>query len=449
MKNYPNQASRVSRLRDALRVIDGLNNAGQSVGDNAVFGYEAARQRAYTFSSIDLNAPNAAAQIEARIIAEQALPANGQGALTYAREMRRTLRDFGWLDANHHLTVAGQRFLEAAEGSPTEQQLLEVALLGFELDPGPSHPVRILLGLLALGPSTARRGLELALEVADDSAAEFARVEALYHLPDADRRAALNAEGVSNTTIANAKKIFPALAVAAGLAIRGPGNVYSLSPRGAAVLAGAPVAPPVPAPPTPPHPAPAAPAAVPGPDEPPIPGAASRKPLRPVAPEAIAATFERADGTALSEGEQLQARAKLNIRTEQHQGMIRSLALMFSPDAGEFHEGSVDLLWASHNGVSPVIVVEGKTIDNDAYKQIRDAVGQLLFYEYFDVSATYPDRTVRKVVAVNAPVGAELAGYLTALDIGLILVTEEGWSPLNELGAVLDEWLGPPQANGQ
>ena len=306
MKNYPNQAARVERIRDTLRVIDGLNNAGLNVGDNAVFGYEAARQQAYTFSSINPNAANVAAQIAARIVAEQALPTDKQGALTYAREMRRTLRDFGWIDASNQLTAAGQGFLAAAPGSPVELQLLETALLDLELDPGPSHPVRILLRLLAVAPSTSRRGLELALEAADDSAAEHARVQALYLMPNAERTAALNAQGVSNTKIANAKKIFPPLAVAAGLVIRGAGNVYALSARGAAVVAGFAGAPVVPAPAGPAEPVPAgsaapagpavpAPAgpAAPEPEEPPIPGAPSRKPLRPVAPEAIAATFER------------------------------------------------------------------------------------------------------------------------------------------------------------
>ena len=119
---------------------------------------------------------------------------------------------------------------------------------------------------------------------------------------------------------------------------------------------------------------------------------------------------------------------------------------MFEPGAGEFHEGSVDLLWGSNVQQAPVIEVEGKTIDGDGNKQIRDAVGQLLFYEHFDVSATYPGRPVRKVVAVNAAIDAELVGYLTALGISLILVTEEGWRPLNELGAEMAVWLGPPLA---
>lgn len=445
MKNYPNQAADMGRVRATLQVVRELNDAGENVNDSGTFGYAAARARAYTFRYFDYDAPDADVLLEARIAQELNKPADSQGALTFAREMRRTFRDLGWIDAQGHLTAQGEALLQTPPGSHDEAMILSEALLELELD-GPSHPVRILLRLLSVAPSVDRHGLELALEAADDSEAEFARIRALYEMTTADRTDALHAMGVSDTTIANARKIFPSLARAAGLVVEDPPRHYRLSPAGAAAVAVAPP-PAAPAPPVAgiaaglaPAPIPPPPAAV------DAPAAVVRRTLRATSPESIAEFYFRADGRTLSEEEQRAARELLGTRTAAHQAMVRRLAGMFDATRGAFREGSVDLLWVPHDGGEPFLLVEGKTIDDDGPSQMRAAVGQVLFYEFFDVQPLDPTRAVRRCVALTARVADELVEYATSHEISLILVTEEGWLPLNALAEDLEFLLGPPMA---
>lgn len=446
----------MERVRATLQVIRALMDAGANVNDDVVFGYAAARARAYTFRYFDYDAPNADLLLEARIAQEMNKPAGDQGARTFAREMRRTFRDLGWVDAQGHLTVRGDALLHSPPGSHDEAAILSEGLLALELEPGPSHPVRVLLRLLAVAPSVDRRGLELALEATDDSDAEFARVRGLYEMTPADRTAALHAMGISDTTIANARKIFPALARAAGLVVENPPRYYALTPAGAAAIAAAP--PVVPAMPPPPAAAPQAggepdaggelappadPAVAPAGD---APATFVRRTLRATSAESIAEFFFRADGRTLTEDEQRAARQLLGGRTEAHQAMIRLLAGLFDADLGAFHEGSVDLLWIPHDAAAPFLLVEGKTIDGDAATQIRGAVGQVLFYEYFDVRPLDRGRGVRRCIAVSARVPDELIQYATEHEISLILVTDDGWLPLNSLANDLELTLGPPLA---
>ena len=446
MKNYPNQAADMGRVRATLQVVRELNDAGENVNDSGTFGYAAARARAYTFRYFDYDAPDADILLEARIAQELNKPADRQGALTFAREMRRTFRDLGWIDAQGHLTAQGEALLQSPPGSHDEAMILSEALLDLELD-GPSHPVRILLRLLHIAPSVDRHGLELALEAADDSEAEFTRVRALYEMTTADRTAALHAMAISNTTIANARKIFPSLARAAGLVVEDPPRHFRLTPAGAAAVAVAPAA--APAPPAPPG-AVAEPVPAPVPPGPPAageaPAAVVRRTLRATSPETIAEFYFRADGRTLSDEEQRAARELLGTRTAAHQAMVRGLAAMFDATRGTFHEGSVDLLWVPHDGADPFLLVEGKTIDGDGPSQIRAAVGQVLFYEFFDVQPLDVTRPVRRCIAVSARVADELAEYATSHETSLILVTEEGWLPLNALAEDLELVLGPPMA---
>ena len=326
--------------------------------------------------------------------------------------MRRTLQGFGWLDGEAALTEQGHVFLDSEPESVQEREVLCAALWDLTLDPGPSHPIRVLLRLLAVAESNARQGLELALEAADDGDAEFARVQHLYEMTPAARTAALHAIGVTDTQIANAKKIFPSLARAAGLVIEQPLHTYRLSDLGQAFVTAGFGGPPAP---------PAGEAM-----EPAVVQVRARRMLRLVGPEMIARTVASGEGRVLSAAEQLAARAALAARSTRHNEVVRTLARRFDANAGEFLEGSVDLLWRPHDLTRPMVLNEVKTIDGDEDSQIRDAVGQLLFYRYFDVAPLDAQRAIRLVAAVDKPVSEELAAFLTDLDIALIVVTPNG-----------------------
>ncbi len=90
LKNYPNQASTFSRIRDTLAVIQGLNNSGNDATSDEVLGYAAARGGVYTFRGLDATQATQK-ELDARIAEEKAKPPSSQGVLTFARELRRTL----------------------------------------------------------------------------------------------------------------------------------------------------------------------------------------------------------------------------------------------------------------------------------------------------------------------------------------------------------------------
>src|SRR5919197_36850 len=72
-----------------------------------------------------------------------------------------------------------------------------------------SHPIRILLRLVADNEIVERQGAELALEARDDTHAEYRRISALVGLPEAERITQL---GTTEYQFANARKILPAFA---------------------------------------------------------------------------------------------------------------------------------------------------------------------------------------------------------------------------------------------
>lgn len=80
--------------------------------------------------------------------------------------------------------------------------------------------------------------------------------------------------------------------------------------------------------------------------------------------------------------------------------------------------------------------------------RIREAVGQLLFYEYFDVVPMQPGRDIVKLVAVDKVIDVSLADFLQQCGIGLVVVTELGWEPINALASELEPLLGPPITGG-
>jgi len=420
LKNYPNQASTIERIRRTLEVVFGVLAAGEDPDDDGVLGYAAARAQAYTFRDFDYEAPNLEARLGQRISQEQQKPSGSQGARTFARELRRTLIGLGWLDNMLALTAAGQSFLGSPSGSQEERDALALGLWDLTAEPGPSHPVRIMLRLLAVKESRDRQGLELSLEANDDSEGEFNRILGLYQMSEEDRTASLTASGVSTYQIANAKKVFPSLARDAGLVVEDPPRVYRLSDVGRELI-DAPVV---------------------G-DVLPSRQTALRRALRVVSPETIASALGAAGSRTQTPEEQLQARQALAERTNRHQETVKKLAELFVA-GGTLKEGSVDLLWSLPDSNEPFVLVEVKTIENDADHQIRHAYGQLAFYDYFDVRPVANGRSVMKVVATDKHISVELGEYLDEYGVALITVDDTGWHSRNQSADALKPYLAQP-----
>lgn len=407
MKNYPNQASSFERVRSALQTIEQLNTQGLNSTDDGVLGYAAARSGAYTFRGLPESAPTS--MLDARIVLEQQKANGSQGARTFARELRRTLRDMGWLDPNTQITSEGTALLISNPRTINEQALLVEGLMRIEASntdgTDPNHPILALLRLLAHDPSLHRVGLELALEPTNDGPAELARIIGLYDLTPAQRIQALN---ITDTQRANAVKIFPSLAVYAGLVLEEDG-LYSLSQDGWRVLG---------------LPAPAQ------------AGNAIRqhRGRRTTAGRLVnGATVGRRRNNrpprTLSPEEQARAAARLAERTDSHQALVRRVYNLIGDGRGTVFEDefSYDLVWIPDEPGAPVILFEMKSVtdETDAYARIRHAVGQLIYYEYFNVAPTVGGRHIRKIAAFDSRIPAPLVEYLTELKIGA-LVYEAG-----------------------
>lgn len=419
MKNFPNQASDFTRLRATLATINELVASGSNVTDDGFLGYELAKRRQYTFRRFDYLAPDVEDRLAQRIADEKAKPAGSQGARTNAREMRRTLRALGWIGDDSKLTSTGLAILGAQSGSLEERAMLAQALWDIETTDveGSSHPVRLLLRLLNESPTRRRDGLELVLEAENDSETEWSRVRSLYLLPREQRRQQLHASGVTEVQIANAVKIFPPLAKTAGLVVEDGAGQMTLSPDGQALIG-------LPQP---------KPAQV-------IEAQAERSRRsklthRRVTKATVAGKTGDAERRFLDEDDQKRAAQLLAERTARHQDLVRATAQLINR-LGEMYEdpASFDLLFVPADDSFPLVLFEIKTISNDASTQSRNAVGQLSYYHFFDVSPHWPERTVIEVAVVDHRLPGQLAAYLASEEVAAVMVDQGGqWLALNEV----------------
>lgn len=429
MKNFPHQYNDLRKLRATLQTVSDLNDRGLDADDDGVLGYELARRRLYGFRGLDYDGTDRAVgrRISGRIVVEEAKPSGQQGARTAAREMRRTLRYLGWLkEDGTALTPAGEALLATTEGSDEETILMQQGIASIAVEDGDarvSHPVQILLRLVDDVPLDSRSGMQVALEAVDDSAGEFRRIARLAALPDDERTGALTALGWTDSQLANAIKILPSFAEQSGLMTRDGAGRFILTDAGRRVLGRA------------------------GVRTPPARAAGRRPPTRRRRRATSISTKDpaevgrsrrllAAERRVLSPEEQASAAELLYERTERHQELVRTIAAGCRD--GEFHEDAAayDLVVDLDPG-EPVVLVEAKTIAGDAAAQLRGAVGQVLYYEYFAVAGDFPGRAVRRVVIVDERVADDLGAFLQANGIGLIAAVEGTFIALNELGVGL------------
>lgn len=403
MKNFPHQYNTFARIRGALETVRDLLAAGRPAGDDGELGYELARRGIYQFRGLT-------GSIEDRIVAEQSKPQGSQGARTAARETRRTLSLLGFIQDSPGwaLTQAGGDLLASTPSSSTEQAIWQRALVELELEEAngaKSHPVRILLRLVDEKGRLAREDMGLALETVDDSEAEFARITSLLAAPVTNWKQQL---GVSKYTAANSVKILPALAEQAGLIVRsGSKRHYVLNADGRAALGAVYEAKPLSA---------AAGTAAPSITLPKSPPTTHRGAPRSVtsATAGKSSSIDPSTWATLSTEEQLAATRLRFERTTRHQDLVSSVANTISADDADLQEdpSSFDLLHVPRSAAEPLILFEMKTLDTDAFTQVRLAIGQLYSYEFLVVRPRYPGRDVVRALVTDGPIGDELAGLL-------------------------------------
>ncbi len=71
-----------------------------------------------------------------------------------------------------------------------------------------------------------------------------------------------------------------------------------------------------------------------------------------------------------------------------------------------------------------ILLIEAKTVRNDALIQARIALGQLLFYEYFDVRPIAEGHSITKVIAFDNEPGEQVREFLAAYEVARDVIGE-------------------------
>lgn len=407
MRNFPHQVNQIPKIKGALWVVWQLAMDDRDVGDDGVLGYAVARAGIYTFRS--LLRPSFQ-ELEAAIQREQGKQPSNQGPRTFARDLRRTLLLLGFLDhpepSDWRVTSSGQRVLDLPDPpDPEATALWTDAVVNLGL-PDPSvgdiiHPARNMLKIVTSRPGVEKRWLAFALDMRDDSDAELDRVMALPRLPF---RATLESIGAGQYIAANAVKILPSLLEQLGL-MSIQGGTCNLTPSGLALISATQVL--------------------------------SREQRfitrqvrrgRTITEPADIPEHPSVPGRIRGTEEQLHSMALLEERTSQHQQLVREIAnlLRFSGRVSEIRvsDDAFDVLALS--GARPeVLLIEAKTLRNDALIQARIALGQLLFYEFFDIRPIAEGRCIRKVVVFDSEPGQQAREFLTAYDVACLVYGQD------------------------
>ena len=404
MRNFPHQVNQIHKIRGALAVAARLITDGHNVADDGTFGYAVARAGIYAFRN--LNNPSAT-ELGAVIQREQRKPASDQGPRTFARDLRRTLILLAFLEhstSGWRVTDTGHQILDLPDIPDPAASIIWIdAVVNLELSDTvgtPIHPARNMMRIVARHPSIEKRWLAFALDMQDDSEAELNRVLELQRL---DFGVALQSVGAGEYMAANGVKILPSLLEQLGL-MSIQGSVCALTPNGDSLVHAE--------------------------MRPVQQRATSRRAHRGRAVSGLADVPDHplSQGRVRSTEDQLHTAALLEERTSQHQQLVRRIVEQLS-HAGRgietrISDDAFDIL-AFRQESPEVLLIEAKTLQNDALAQSRIALGQLLFYEYFDVRPLVEGRTVRKVAAFDGEPGEQARDFLAAYGVVCLVSAQD------------------------
>jgi hypothetical protein len=408
MRNFPHQVNQIPKIRGALGVAAQLLEEGRDVGDDGVFGYAVTRGGIYKFRNLPFPSKD---ELEAMIRREMEKTLSNQGPRTFARDLRRTLHLLGFLEhdvgVGWRMSQSGQRIVVLPDPPDAEATSIWVdAMMNLSLpesaeEGSTSHPARNMLRIVYRKPGLEKRWLAFALDMSDDSDAELERVLALQ---SGSFARALHRVGASEYMAANAVKIIPSIWEQLGLLSIQEGSC-NLTPSGLALVN--------------------------------IPYEVSARPSRLVrqgrSGHIVASSSDvpertLAEGRIRSTEEQLHTAALLDERTSLHQELIKRIVDLLK-NSGQVSEIRVsddafDIL-ALMPARSEALLIEAKTVKNDALVQARIALGQVLFYEYFDVRPMTEGSSIRRIVAFDNDPGEQARQFLEAYDVSCLVVSSE------------------------
>lgn len=411
MKGFPNQVSDLDTLASALQVLIDLTEHGQNPKDDGVFGEALIRKGV-------LGTGHTPVPIE-KYLAEQKAKkrTSDQSFRTRARGLRELFRVIGLVDDGGDeviVTPAGKQIASVAGKALTPEsiKLWRAVIVNMTHDGGDgesSHPYQVLLRLVAKRPGITRAKCALALEARNDSEDELDRIVKLSDLNEDTILAAIH---VSEPNWDNAKKILPRFAEQLG-DVEKAGHQFFLSD----------------APGVPKEPA-----------AEPTTGAAARGPRKPRSSTAVTADSIAKTGTTEDwdeaaditepelDPEAVKARkAKLKGRLKRHNTLVQKMAKLLAGEGADLFENPFDCLACF---TDEGLLIEVKSLDGterDEIARVRDALGQLLYYESFVTRPLVKKRAVRKVACFEHKISDAHIDWLQASDILVIWSTEDGF----------------------
>lgn len=404
MKNFPHQINQLPRLNDALGVFVALIDGARDVDDDGVVGDALARARVYTFRN------TSGRSVETLLRAEHRKDPDSQGTRTSARELRRFFRMLGFItrDDNDvwHAETSARTLLSLTKpvDRPQMHELWRRSLLDLALkdDSGTSHPYRILLRLVANLPGMPKPYSGLGLEAKDDSAGEFARITAI-----ASRANPIKTmdELAGKHMARNSIKILPSLAEQLGDIVDVKGRL-TITSRVADVLFDV-------------RPA----------DNPE--DAVRSLARRPFVPRRRQIGGSRRGAARSGVSTRRYDPDLIGARFDAHEDCLDRFSQKF-PRKLEQLQAVYDLLIVGRN--KALLLVEAKTIRNDERSQVRIGLGQLYYYEHFDVEPLYPKQKIYRLLLTDRPVSADLCDFLTRCKVGVAWVTDRGMVQGSKLG---------------
>jgi hypothetical protein len=385
MKGFPNQVADLPKLAAGMRCIAELLDNGADASDDGVFGEALVRsgviRTGHTPIPID------------RYLREQlAKSKDRQSFRATARGLLELYRALGLIrPAGDRIVATSDGVMAAAfGGAPLDDSQIEFwrrvvrNLRHFGGDATASHPYQMMLHLIGQRPGISRAKCALALEARDDSPEELARIVALSDLSEEQIRDRI---GVTKSNWDNAKKVLPRFAEQLRDVVNF-GDGYRLADS-------------------------------PGEADATPPGQDSRErapdtPRRPRRSRSVTPTTIGNAGLAERDEPEEQpiidpaaraAAARLRFdRLRRHNLLVRALAERLQSVGMALYEDPFDIL-AVLGRVG--ILCEIKTLDGtetDERDRVRDALGQLLYYEAFVASPVAGGAAIHKVACFeNAP----------------------------------------------
>lgn len=414
MKGFPNQVAELPKLATAMQCIVRLTDGGQQAKDDGVFGE--CLVRAGVAGTGHKPIP-----VARYLRIQRTKTKSGQSFRTTARGLRELFRLLGFIDDTREVMEVkelGRRAAAFADVPIDDEQIRfwRTAIRNMPHDGGDgeeSHPYQVLLRFIACRPGLEKQKCALALEAKNDTPEELARISELADLPG-DRirerlRVSRNGKTVSRQNWANAVKILPRFAEQLGDVVRRGGRgAYRYWIADAPGKADA------------------------GPPAQPLIGgqgaAVVRAPRssRHVTPDSIgrAATAEDFDEFAATR-EVDQARAAESVRgrrdrLRRHNFIVRKLAARFAAAGAELYEDPFDVLALIRN---MGILGEVKTLNGtepDERDRVREALGQLLYYQAFLLPAAAGQASVRMVACFEKRISNEHTEFLNDQNIAVL-----------------------------